>query len=104
MTTLQAVATIRPTCDARTGEFRGEYRFERLWCNVSLGLRSFTDARGILRHYCAAAGHREAVVARYGLAPVAPEDGVTAAKARDDLRDGVAHFGWRSFDIEVECE
>lgn len=36
---------------------------------------------------------------------VEPEsaDPITAAKARDDLRDGVAHFSWLDrFDIEVE--
>ena len=29
-------------------------------------------------------------------------DGMTQAKARDDLRDGVAHFEWHGHDIEVE--
>ena len=30
------------------------------------------------------------------------QDGMTQAKARDDLRDGVAHFEWHGHDIEVE--
>ena len=34
--------------------------------------------------------------------PPEQSDPVTAAKARDDLLDGVAHFDWRGHDIEVE--
>ena len=31
-----------------------------------------------------------------------PPDPMDEAKARDDLRDGVAHFEWHGHDIEVE--
>jgi hypothetical protein len=37
-----------------------------------------------------------------GLAEPEQADGMTAAKARDDLLDGVAHFEWHGHDIEVE--
>jgi hypothetical protein len=33
---------------------------------------------------------------------VLPPDPMDEAKARDDLLDGVAHFGWHGHDIEVE--
>ena len=34
--------------------------------------------------------------------PPETSDPMTAAKARDDLLAGVAHFDWRGHDIEVE--
>jgi hypothetical protein len=43
-----------------------------------------------------------AVKRRGEVLPPESSDGLTSAKARDDLLDGVAHFGWHGHDIEVE--
>ena len=80
------------TCEARTGYYASDHGFRPLWCHQWKGLRSFEDATGQTRSYCAAPGHRENVASRFGLAPVEPHDAVAAAKARADLERGTAHF------------
>lgn len=68
MTTIleAAIKATRPTCSARTGEAPSTHGFSPLWCNRVIGVREFVDRNGDLRHYCAAPGHKEAVIGRYG--------------------------------------
>lgn len=92
--------SIRVTCDARTGEAPGDYSMVPIWCNTARGLRTYTDNHGAIRRYCAA--HEAAVRGRYPEAEPESADGITQAKYRDELMEGVAHFEWHGHDIEVE--
>lgn len=73
----EIIAAALPTCDARTGEAPGDYGMTPIWCNVRLGLRTYTDNHGVTRRFCAA--HEAAVRGRY------PE-------ARAELERGTATF------------
>jgi hypothetical protein len=90
------------TCHARTHRRRisvSGYGDERIPCQATRGLRSMTDRDGITRWYCAAEGHREDVVRRFGLAdPVEPDwrmpesaDPVTMAKG---WTESERRFAW----------
>ena len=69
-----------------------------------VGAHDADDARRKLKVIDVHAGHTTESPRRLRALPSEPEqaDGITAAKARDDLLDGVAHFDWRGHDIEVE--
>lgn len=62
-TIIQAALSAPPTCDARTGYRAGEFQEEVLWCNVTVGLRSYVDRNGTERRYCAS--HERVVKGRY---------------------------------------
>lgn len=51
--------TATPTCDARVGEFAGDYGMLPLWCSTTVGLTSYEDAQGVTRRFCR---HHGAVV------------------------------------------
>lgn len=73
---IQATATIRATCDANTGVTPGDFGFEPVVCDGHVGLRDFVDARGFLRHYCPATGHREQVLGRFGICGTCAKPGI----------------------------
>ena len=51
------------TCEARTGFFPGEWSELPLWCNATVGLRSWVDANG--RTHRACRHHVVALMGRY---------------------------------------
>ena len=57
-----------PTCDARTGVLPGTHGFDPLWCGTRVGLTSYTDRTGTVRHYCR---HHGALV-RHRFQPAPP--------------------------------
>jgi hypothetical protein len=63
----------------------GAYRFERVPCHASRGLRSFIDGEGVTHYACPALGHMADVVRRFGATARVP-DGMTEAENR--LMDG----------------
>lgn len=103
MTTI-ASTSVANRCDANaTGKVATEWGERALPCQVRTGLRAFTDRTGVRRFFCGSQGHEANARRRFGVYESEVDtDGMSSAKARDDLRDGVAHFGWRGHDIEVE--
>jgi hypothetical protein len=82
---IQATATIRATCSARTGEAAGDYSLVPLWCRAVVGLRSYVDASGVTRWYCGAPNHKAAVRRRYPEAELPEaEDPITAYKVEQE--------------------
>lgn len=63
---IDVTVTNRLRCDARTGEIAGEFGFVPTWCQTTIGIREIRDRAGYRRRYCAAPGHQEYVIARYG--------------------------------------
>jgi hypothetical protein len=69
-------ATLIATCSARSGYEATSHGFIPAWCNVHLGLRSYTDERGFTRHYCAQ--HEDVVRGRW------PENEPYVSEIADD--------------------
>jgi hypothetical protein len=109
MTAGSQIIRPRVTCEARTGERFTEWGFRPLWCSRAIALGSLRDRQGVARRFCAARGHREQVIERFGIWDPEPEmaDALTRAKARQMLEQGSATFDapeyatWRGVDVEV---
>ena len=83
-----------PKCDANSsGRAASDWGETWLPCQAHLGLRSLTDREGVERWFCPALGHRENVARRFGrYVSEVDTDGLTSAKARDELLAGSATF------------
>lgn len=65
---MTAPAATRPTCGAILA-FSQDIAKRPIECHAYIGLRTFTDATGTTRHYCAAEDHEHKAKRRYGEPP-----------------------------------
>jgi hypothetical protein len=80
----------------RIGDTRRVYR-------ITLTARDADDARRLAAIRDPEYGSTiESPKRRGAVLPPESADPITSAKARDDMRDGVARFEWHGHDIEVE--
>ena len=91
-------ATLVATCSARVGFRAGDYGEVPTWCNVQLGLRSYVDALGLTRYYCAQ--HEDAVRARWAPRYVSEraDDPLGQVKAAREAREDAFENGRLTFE------
>ena len=76
MTTLTSAP---PPCEAKTGFRAGEWTELPVYCNATVGLTSWTDARGMTHRACR--HHRSQMLYRYPAADPAPRGCVVCGRA-----------------------
>jgi hypothetical protein len=60
------VIVVDHQCSAIARALADDFGWKYIQCDVRLGLRSFTDRRGIVRYYCPSEAHKRSVQRRFG--------------------------------------
>ena len=96
--------TTRTKCDANTwGRAARDWGMDFLPCQSHAGLRSFTDAAGVVRHFCAAPGHGANAQRRFGLATTTVRCCI-CGKPSDDALAITINFGTGTGPLCWRCQ